>query len=192
MVHVTVYKARLIVLLSISDKPYGCVRALWTEWPISLTLFFQFHSSILYTLFILAVYFYPFFYCLNRPQDDNAPAKLVDSRVSSTRSPPKTTPAKKTHHLIFGMPEGPDYPPEEELRYHPKPKHLLIRYSILSQYLPLTVSTTPSSDYRDHNAKFMYLEAGSVDCYCDESCVALGDCCSDYTFITPKVLRLNL
>lgn len=25
-----------------------------------------------------------------------------------------------------------------------------------------------------------------MDCYCDEACIALGDCCSDYTYSCPR------
>ncbi|XGW16352.1 hypothetical protein V3C99_001650 [Haemonchus contortus] len=98
----------------------------------------------------------------------------------------KTSPARKITHFLFGYPEGPDEPPEEILRYTSKPKHLLIRYSILSQHLPLTVSTTSSPDHEHEGPQFMYLEAPPTDCYCDESCLALGDCCSDYTYVCPR------
>ncbi|KAK6043892.1 hypothetical protein COOONC_18603, partial [Cooperia oncophora] len=57
------------------------------------------------------------------------------------------------------------------------------RYSVLDQHLPLKVTTTPSSpDHEDDGPQFMYLEAPPTDCYCDESCTVLGDCCSDYTY----------
>ncbi|PIO59339.1 hypothetical protein TELCIR_19200, partial [Teladorsagia circumcincta] len=60
------------------------------------------------------------------------------------------------------------------------------RYSILSQHLPLKVTTTPSTPDEDEGPQFMYLEAPPIDCYCDESCTALGDCCSDYTYVCPR------
>ncbi|VDO95695.1 unnamed protein product [Heligmosomoides polygyrus] len=80
-----------------------------------------------------------------------------------------TSPARKITHLLFGYPQGPDEPPEDILRYTPKPKHLLIRCVLLILSAP----------------QFMYLEAPPTNCYCDETCVALGDCCSDYTYVCP-------
>ncbi|KAK6740704.1 hypothetical protein RB195_008887 [Necator americanus] len=118
------------------------------------------------------------------PTDDD----VVSNRVpKSSHHDHGTSPARKITHFLFGYPEGPDQPPEDIQRYTPKPKHLLIRYSILSQHIPLTVSTTPTSDYYDdEDQQLMYLEAPPTDCYCDETCVVLGDCCSDYTFVCPR------
>ncbi|CAJ0600453.1 unnamed protein product [Cylicocyclus nassatus] len=122
----------------------------------------------------------------------------TDDAVISNRVPKsygnmeRSSPVRKITHFLFGYPQGPDTPPEDIQRYTPKPKHLLIRYSILSQHLPLTVSTTPITDYYDDEEEeeedptIMYLESPRTDCYCDESCVTLGDCCSDYTFVCPR------
>ncbi|KAK6036228.1 thrombospondin type 1 domain protein, partial [Cooperia oncophora] len=127
---------------------------------------------------------------------DNSAEK---NRVPKTRRhKKKTSPARKITHFLFGYPEGPEEPPEEILRYTSRPKHLLIRclavvidspfrYSVLDQHLPLKVTTTPSSpDHEDDGPQFMYLEAPPTDCYCDESCTVLGDCCSDYTYVCPR------
>ncbi|CAD6190384.1 unnamed protein product [Caenorhabditis auriculariae] len=110
----------------------------------------------------------------------------------STQLPP-TTPARLLKTLIFGEKTNPDEEPEEisrYLSYHPRPKHLLIRYSILSQHLPLRISTTPdtsmmSEEDESERPTLYYLEAAKAECYCDEACIALGDCCSDYTYVCP-------
>lgn len=67
------------------------------------------------------------------------------------------------------------------------PQNLLIRYSVLSQYVPLLVGGADDVIHKPAAApnKFYYLESGVTDCYCDESCISLGDCCSDYTFTCP-------
>ncbi|VDO20610.1 unnamed protein product [Haemonchus placei] len=90
--------------------------------------------------------------------------------------------ARKITHFLFGYPEGPDEPPEEILRYTSKPKHLLIRCSqqLLRPIMSMKVKKISVSP------QFMYLEAPPTDCYCDESCLALGDCCSDYTYVCPR------
>ncbi|KAK5980805.1 RPE-spondin [Trichostrongylus colubriformis] len=119
----------------------------------------------------------------NKYARDNTDQNRASKR---RRRKKKTSPARKITHLIFGHPQGPDEPPEEILRYTTRPKHLLIRYSVLSQFLPLKVTTTPSSPEEDEGPQFMYLRAPPTDCYCDESCVALGDCCSDYTYVCPR------
>lgn len=141
------------------------------------------------------------------PQDEITEKNRLRKKLHNRRHKKKTSPARKITHLLFGYPQGPDEPPEDILRYTPKPKHLLIReaetsrairgvlseeleedepYSILSQHLPLTVSTTPIvPEYDDEAPQFMYLEAPPTNCYCDETCVALGDCCSDYTYVCP-------
>ncbi|WKX98859.1 hypothetical protein Q1695_014049 [Nippostrongylus brasiliensis] len=106
--------------------------------------------------------------------------------ATSRRHKKKTSPARKIVHLLFGFPQSPAEPPEEILRYTPKPKHLLIRYSVLNKHLPLTMSTTPLVPEYDEGPQFMYLEAPPTDCYCDESCLVLGDCCSDYTYFCPR------
>ncbi|VDM79357.1 unnamed protein product, partial [Strongylus vulgaris] len=77
------------------------------------------------------------------PTDDD----VISNRVpKSNNHEEQTSPARKITHFLFGYPQGPDVPPEDIQRYTPKPKHLLIRYSILSQHIPLTVSTTPVTD----------------------------------------------
>ncbi|KAF8358207.1 hypothetical protein PRIPAC_93202 [Pristionchus pacificus] len=67
-----------------------------------------------------------------------------------------------------------------------KPKrHLLIRYEIVAEHLPLTVLETNQVEY-DSGMKIMYLEAPPMSCFCDETCIELGDCCSDYTYVCPR------
>ncbi|CAI4230601.1 unnamed protein product [Auanema sp. JU1783] len=120
--------------------------------------------------------------------DDNGPAKLIQkARLMSTT----TTPAPKITHLIFGKPETIDENPDESLVFQStgssgRPRHLLLRYSVIARHLPLTVSTTTNEEAKSKETySIQYLEAAPIDCYCDEACIGLGDCCSDYTFVCP-------
>ncbi|PAV59277.1 hypothetical protein WR25_20476 [Diploscapter pachys] len=102
---------------------------------------------------------------------------------SAEASTTQTSPVQTVKQFIFGRKEPQSEEPEEISRYSTRPKHLLIRYSVLSQHLPLTISTTPI--HSTSSPEFVFLEAIPMDCYCDEACIALGDCCSDYTYSCP-------
>ncbi|CAL2036504.1 unnamed protein product [Caenorhabditis brenneri] len=105
-----------------------------------------------------------------------------------TKEIPLTTVAPTLKTLIFGQKRDQRTPPEEITRYSEKPRHLLIRYSLLSKYMPLKVTSSPLL-YEENRVQpsnnLYYLESSISECYCDEHCVALGDCCSDYTFVCP-------
>ena len=54
-------------------------------------------------------------------------------------------------------------------------------YLLLNQHIRIIADErVPSSEH------YAYLAAGDVQCYCDETCIELGDCCSDYTFVCPR------
>ncbi|CAI2349759.1 unnamed protein product [Caenorhabditis sp. 36 PRJEB53466] len=93
------------------------------------------------------------------------------------RSIPLTTVASNIKSLIFGRERDQKTAPED-----------ITRYSILSKYMPLKVTSSPLL-YEENRvqpaANLYFLESGANECYCDEHCVTLGDCCSDYTFVCP-------
>ncbi|CAB3402379.1 unnamed protein product [Caenorhabditis bovis] len=111
--------------------------------------------------------------------------------LASGDVPEPTTPAPKIKQLIFGKKRDQDEPIDEITRYSEKmPRHLLIRYSLLNKYIPLKVHSTPLLYEENHvepvkMPNFYYLESPISECYCDDHCVILGDCCSDYTFVCP-------
>ncbi|NP_001317877.1 SMB domain-containing protein [Caenorhabditis elegans] len=94
-----------------------------------------------------------------------------------TQEIPLTTPAPRLKTLIFGLKRDQRTPPEE-----------ITRYSLLSKFMPLKVTSTPLL-YEENRVQpannLYYLESSISECYCDEHCVTLGDCCSDYTFVCP-------
>uniref|UniRef100_A0A158PHA9 Uncharacterized protein n=1 Tax=Angiostrongylus costaricensis TaxID=334426 RepID=A0A158PHA9_ANGCS len=84
---------------------------------------------------------------------DESPDDKHANKVPKTiRRQKKKTPssvAPQITHLLFGYPLTPAEPSEDILRYTSRPKRLWLRYSVLDKYLPLTVSTTPTSGFYD-------------------------------------------
>ncbi|CAJ0941386.1 unnamed protein product, partial [Mesorhabditis belari] len=104
--------------------------------------------------------------------------------LSTTTTPaPDPSAIKMWKHLLFGREQGPDEEPLERVHFAEMPKNLLVRYSVLQHHIPLTIATL--TDLEDEPQQLMYLEAPEIECYCDEECVKLGDCCSDYTYVCP-------
>lgn len=63
------------------------------------------------------------------------------------------------------------------------------RYSLLNQHLPISVGDITDYDDESNVSKYIYLESSHENrCYCDEICTTFGDCCSDYTFVCPRML----
>uniref|UniRef100_A0A7E5A2E4 SMB domain-containing protein n=1 Tax=Panagrellus redivivus TaxID=6233 RepID=A0A7E5A2E4_PANRE len=71
----------------------------------------------------------------------------------------------------------------------------VIRLSKMNRFLPVTIGEvpdysqplherpkTPASEYPNYEG-IMYLTEADPDCFCDETCVQYGDCCSDYTYV---------
>uniref|UniRef100_A0A8R1DV43 SMB domain-containing protein n=1 Tax=Caenorhabditis japonica TaxID=281687 RepID=A0A8R1DV43_CAEJA len=111
----------------------------------------------------------------------------LGSGEPESESIPLTTQAPRLKTLIFGQKRDQRTPVEE-----------ITRYSLLSKYMPLKVTSSPllydeyrvfpalsSSNSARETQNLYYLESSINECYCDEHCVTLGDCCSDYTFVCP-------
>ncbi|KAJ1375050.1 hypothetical protein KIN20_038276 [Parelaphostrongylus tenuis] len=108
---------------------------------------------------------------------DDEKTNNMPKKVRRQKKKTSSSVAPKITHLFFGYP----------LKL-PGSSEDILRYSVLDRYLPLMVSTTPALDFYDEDdegPQFMYLEKPPTSCYCDESCTALGDCCSDYTVVCP-------
>ena len=74
----------------------------------------------------------------------------------------------------------------------------MFRYSVLNRNLPLVVEKPrsdshqdsryeSSEEYDDDDSEVMYLTEADPLCYCDELCIRYGDCCSDYTYVCPRI-----
>ncbi|KAI1729034.1 thrombospondin type 1 domain-containing protein [Ditylenchus destructor] len=100
-----------------------------------------------------------------------------------------TTKQSDEHHLlIFGAEQEESLPERTLFRHKGRP---IIRYSTLNKYLPLKVGKvkriaipTTSTVEVEQPQVVVYLSE-PTDCYCDEACTSLSDCCSDYTFVCP-------
>lgn len=77
---------------------------------------------------------FPCKFSISAPQDEITEKNRLRKKLHNRRHKKKTSPARKITHLLFGYPQGPDEPPEDILRYTPKPKHLLIRCVRLGYY----------------------------------------------------------
>ncbi|CAI5445893.1 unnamed protein product [Caenorhabditis angaria] len=123
---------------------------------------------------------------------DGSGADYVYRKTGINLEDPTTTTAPSIHHFIVGPKQDQKEPVTEVTRYSEgKNKHVLIRFSTLAKIMTLRVFNSPLvyEENRVTQPKFQhmygYLESGASECYCDEHCVQLGDCCSDYTFTCP-------
>lgn len=67
---------------------------------------------------------------------------------------------------------------------------------MLNRNLPLTIEqpriVSSESHYDEDSGEYdddtevMYLTEADPVCYCDETCIRYGDCCSDYTYVCPR------
>lgn len=93
---------------------------------------------------------------------------------------------QKIKSLIFGKEKDQEEAPEDHLEYsESKPKHLLIRYSVLSKFMPLRI-THKRKARRSRMPPLTMYPVADQECYCDEHCVVLADCCSDYPTTCPR------
>uniref|UniRef100_A0A183EQY7 SMB domain-containing protein n=1 Tax=Gongylonema pulchrum TaxID=637853 RepID=A0A183EQY7_9BILA len=128
--------------------------------------------------------------------DRGEPLQAVQLTNSSSST---TVPTTAYRQLIFGEafhssePEITRYYRHHKLiRYQDNVKlwHFYCRYSVLNQLIPLIIKDSrEGKKLRGYGgSKIAFLEKnGAHDsiCFCDEKCIAFGDCCTDYTFVCP-------